>query len=76
MTQLGLLYEKEKIEYGNQKIRETSIKERTRMADKLRTGVKPVPFFTHSITPTASASHMWYPPPQTFRFRCLPSFYL
>ena len=39
MTQLGQLYEKEKIKYGNQKIRETSIKERTRIADKLRTGV-------------------------------------
>lgn len=35
MTQLGLLYEKEKIEYGNQKIRETSIKERTRMAKSM-----------------------------------------
>lgn len=32
MTQLGQLYEKEKIEYGNQKIRETSIKERNEMA--------------------------------------------
>ncbi len=35
MTQLGRLYEKEKIEYGNQKIRETSIKERTRMAKSM-----------------------------------------
>lgn len=35
MTQLGQLYEKEKIEYGNQKIRETSIKERTRMAKSM-----------------------------------------
>ncbi len=35
MTQLGLLYEKEKIEYGNQKARETSIKERTEMARKM-----------------------------------------
>ena len=35
MTQLGQLYEKEKIEYGNQKIRETSIRERTEMALKM-----------------------------------------
>lgn len=35
MTQLGQLYEKEKIEYGNQKIRETSIKERKEMALKM-----------------------------------------
>lgn len=35
MTQLGQLFEKEKIEYGNQKIRETSIKERTRMAKSM-----------------------------------------
>ncbi|MCM1091501.1 MAG: hypothetical protein NC413_11720, partial [Muribaculum sp.] len=35
MTQLGQLYEKEKIEYGNQKIRETSIRERTEMAIKM-----------------------------------------
>ena len=35
MTQLGQLYEKEKIEYGNQKIRETSRKERTRMAKSM-----------------------------------------
>ena len=35
MTQLGQLYEKEKIEYGNQKVRETSIKERTEMALKM-----------------------------------------
>lgn len=32
MTQLGQLYEKEKIEYANQKVRENSIKERTEMA--------------------------------------------
>ena len=32
MTQLGQLYEKEKIEYGNQIARETSIKERKEMA--------------------------------------------
>lgn len=31
MTQLGQLYEKEKIAYGNQKAREASIKERTEM---------------------------------------------
>lgn len=35
MTQLGQLYEKEKIEYGNQKVRENSIKERTEMALKM-----------------------------------------
>lgn len=35
MTQLGQLYEKEKIEYGNQKARETSIKEKTEMALKM-----------------------------------------
>ena len=35
MTQLGQLYEKETIEYGNQKIRETSIRERTEMALKM-----------------------------------------
>jgi len=35
MTQLGQLYEKEKIEYANQKVRETSIKERTRMAKSM-----------------------------------------
>ena len=35
MTQLGQLYEKEKIEYGNQKARETSIKERTQMAKSM-----------------------------------------
>ena len=35
MTQLGQLYEKEKIEYGNQKVRETSIRERTEMALKM-----------------------------------------
>lgn len=35
MTQLGLLYEKEKIEYSNQKVRENSIKERTEMARKM-----------------------------------------
>ncbi len=32
MTQLGQLYEKEKIEYANNKVRENSIKERTEMA--------------------------------------------
>ena len=32
MTQLGQLYEKEKIEYANQKVRENSIKERTETA--------------------------------------------
>lgn len=35
MTQTGLLYEKEKIEYANQKIRENTIKERTEMATKM-----------------------------------------
>lgn len=35
MTQLGQLYEKEKIEYGNQKAREASIKERTEMAKSM-----------------------------------------
>lgn len=35
MTQLGQLYEKEKIEYGNQKAREASIKEKTEMALKM-----------------------------------------
>ena len=32
MTQIGQMYEKEKIEYGNQKARETAIRERTNMA--------------------------------------------
>ena len=32
MTQIGKMYEKEKIEYGNQKVRETAIRERTNMA--------------------------------------------
>lgn len=32
MTKIGQLYEKEKIEYGNQIARETSIKERKEMA--------------------------------------------
>ena len=35
MTQLGQLYEKEKIEYANQKIRENVIKERNEMALKM-----------------------------------------
>ena len=35
MTQLGQLYEKEKIEYANNKVRETSMKERTRMAKSM-----------------------------------------
>ncbi|MCM1283008.1 MAG: hypothetical protein NC242_05105 [Roseburia sp.] len=35
MTQLGQLYEKEKIEYGNQKVRETSMRERSEMAQKM-----------------------------------------
>ena len=35
MTQLGQLYEKEKIEYGNHIARETSIKERTEMAKSM-----------------------------------------
>ncbi len=35
MTQLGQLYEKEKIEYANNKVRENSIKERTEMALKM-----------------------------------------
>ena len=35
MTQLGLLYEKEKIEYSNQKVKENSIKERSRMAKSM-----------------------------------------
>ena len=35
MTQLGQLYEKEKIEYANCKVRENSIKERTEMALKM-----------------------------------------
>ncbi len=35
MTQLGQLYEKEKIEYGIQIARETSIKEKTEMAMKM-----------------------------------------
>ena len=35
MTQLGQLYEKEKIEYGIQIARETSIKETTEMAMKM-----------------------------------------
>ncbi len=35
MTQLGQLYEKEKIEYANQKVRENSIKERTEMAKSM-----------------------------------------
>ena len=37
MTQLGQLYEKEKIEYANQKVRENSIKEKTEMAMKMLT---------------------------------------
>ena len=32
LTQIGQMYEKEKIEYGNQKVRETAIRERTKMA--------------------------------------------
>lgn len=35
MTQLGQLYEKEKIEYANRKVRENSIKERSEMAKSL-----------------------------------------
>ena len=35
MTQLSQLYRKEKIEYANQKIRETSVKERTKAAKSL-----------------------------------------
>ena len=35
MTQLGQLYEKEKIEYANQKVRENVIKERNEMALKM-----------------------------------------
>ena len=35
MTQLGQLYEKEKIEYANNKVRENSIKERTQMAKSM-----------------------------------------
>ena len=35
MTQLGQLYEKEKIEYGNQRAREASIKEKTEIAKTL-----------------------------------------
>lgn len=35
MTQLGQMYEKEKIEYANRKVRENSIKERTEMAKSL-----------------------------------------
>ena len=35
MTQLGQLYEKEKIEYGNQRAREASIKEKTEIAKAL-----------------------------------------
>lgn len=35
MTQLGQLYEKEKIEYANRKVRENSIKERTEMAKSM-----------------------------------------
>ena len=35
MTQLGQLYEKEKIEYANCKVRENSVKERTEMALKM-----------------------------------------
>ncbi len=35
MTQLDQLYEKEKIEYGIQIARETSIKEKTEMAMKM-----------------------------------------
>ncbi len=35
MTKIGQLYEKEKIEYANQKVRETAIKERTEMAMKM-----------------------------------------
>lgn len=35
MTQLGQMYEREKIEYANCKVRENSIKERTEMAKSL-----------------------------------------
>ena len=35
MTKIGQLYEKEKIEYANQKVKETAIKERTEMAMKM-----------------------------------------
>lgn len=35
MTQLGQMYEKEKIEYANRKVRENSIKERTEMAKSM-----------------------------------------
>lgn len=35
MTQLGQMYEKEKIEYANRKIRETSIRERAKMAKSM-----------------------------------------
>ena len=35
MTQLGQLYEKEKKEYANRKVRENSIKERTNMAKSM-----------------------------------------
>lgn len=37
MTKIGQLYEKEKIEYANQKVKETAIKERTEMAMKMLT---------------------------------------
>ena len=37
MTKIGQVYEKEKIEYANQKVRENSIKERTEMAMKMLT---------------------------------------
>ena len=35
MTKIGQLYEKEKIEYANHKVKETAIKERTEMAMKM-----------------------------------------
>ena len=35
MTKIGQLHEKEKIEYANQKVKETAIKERTEMAMKM-----------------------------------------
>lgn len=35
MTQLGQMYEKEKIEYANRKVRENSIKEKTEMAKSM-----------------------------------------
>lgn len=35
MTQLGQMYEKEKIEYANRKVRENSIRERSEMAKSM-----------------------------------------